>query len=89
MTYKLTKEEKAEILKLIGKKFLDARTEKKFKQPQVIKKVIVSQSQLSKIESGKVNPDIITLIELSLLYKKDLFALIPWVEIFKIAEKEE
>lgn len=48
-----------------------------FSQKQVASTRIVSQSDLSKIENGKMTIDIITLAELGGVYKVDLIELLP------------
>ncbi|TCZ73458.1 helix-turn-helix domain-containing protein [Flaviaesturariibacter aridisoli] len=48
-----------------------------FSQAMVVKTGIISQSALSKVESGKQSIDIITMAELASLYEVELESLIP------------
>ena len=49
-----------------------ARKQKRLKQSDVARKLIRTQSYISKIESGQLRLDIVQLKEISRLYKKQL-----------------
>jgi transcriptional regulator with XRE-family HTH domain len=61
-----------EHLKLV-EKLIEARNEAGMDQTQVAKKLKVTQSFISKIESGQTKIDIFQLLEFAKIYKKDLY----------------
>ncbi|MCF8424864.1 MAG: helix-turn-helix domain-containing protein [Bacteroidia bacterium] len=63
-------------LKKLGDKIALLREKKKMSQYKLAKEIFTDQSNLARIEDGKVNPTVKTLIKISLVLKckvKDFF----------------
>jgi transcriptional regulator with XRE-family HTH domain len=63
-------------LKKLGKNIALIREKKKMTQYKLAKEVLTDQSNLARIEDGKVNPTVKTLIKISIVLKckvKDFF----------------
>ncbi len=76
-SFKFRKEDRKNILGELCLRLQKARKKNKMTQKEVASTRIVSQSELSKIESGKKGVDLITLAELAALYNVYLKDLIP------------
>lgn len=63
-------------LKKLGKNIARMREKRKFTQYKLAKEIFTDQSNLARIEDGKVNPTVKTLLKISMVLKckvKDLF----------------
>ena len=63
-------------LKKLGEKIALIREKKKISQYKLAKEIFTDQSNLARIEDGKVNPTVKTLIKISIILKckvKDFF----------------
>lgn len=63
-------------LKKLGKNIAQLREKRKFTQYKLAKEIFTDQSNLARIEDGKVNPTVKTLLKISTVLKcrvKDLF----------------
>lgn len=63
-------------LKRLGKNITQMREKRKLTQYKLAKEIFTDQSNLARIEDGKVNPTVKTLLRISLVLKckvKDLF----------------
>lgn len=63
-------------LKKLGKSIAKMREKKKFTQYKLAKEIFTDQSNLARIEDGKVNPTVKTLLKISAVLKckvKDFF----------------
>ncbi len=63
-------------LKKLGQKIAQTREKKKITQYKLAKEILTDQSNLARIEDGKVNPTVKTLLKISTVLKckvKDFF----------------
>ena len=63
-------------LKKLGQKIAQMREKKKITQYKLAKEILTDQSNLARIEDGKVNPTVKTLLKISVILKckvKDFF----------------
>ena len=63
-------------LKKLGQKIAQMREKKKITQYKLAKEILTDQSNLARIEDGKVNPTVKTLLKISTVLKckvKDFF----------------
>ena len=63
-------------LNKLGKKIAQIREKKKLSQYKLAKEIFTDQSNLARIEDGKVNPTVKTLLKISVVLKckvKDFF----------------
>lgn len=63
-------------LKKLGQKIARIRERKKMSQYKLAKEILMDQSNLARIEDGKVNPTVKTLLKISAILKckvKDFF----------------